>query len=310
MSPLKKGLCVVCGTRTARRSAAEVEALNHSLYKIVREIRPATVRQIFYQAVVRGLVPKCETHGYRPVQHRLLALRKEGVVPFRWITDNARMVRGFPRYDGLAAYAKEVASRYRRDYWAESEVRVEVWIEKDALAGVLYPVVLREFGLDLYVTRGFSSHTYLQEAAEDINDDGRTTHVYLLTDLDPSGISIAENVEQNLRSMTMRDPNASSAAPSSPVVVKRLAVTRKQVEEYGLPTRPTKKTDARARKFAEEHGTDSVELDALPPDILRDMVRENIARHMDPYRLQAMKEQEERERKDLEGLAGTIGGAM
>jgi hypothetical protein len=157
------------------------------LYKIVDEVAPATVRQVFYQAVVRGLVPKCETHGYRPVQRRLLSLREGRAMPYGWITDNARLVHGYDRYGGPDQYAREIATRYRRDYWSESDVQVEVWLEKDALAGVLYPAVVEEFGLNLFVTRGFSSVTYLQKAAEALRADGRPAFVYVLTGFDPSG---------------------------------------------------------------------------------------------------------------------------
>src|SRR5215213_10147648 len=94
MRPRKPHLCPVCGTSTIRRSRSEVRALDDALCAIVREVAPATVRQVFYQAVVRGLVPKCETHGYRLVQRSLLSLRERRTMPYGWITDNARMVHG------------------------------------------------------------------------------------------------------------------------------------------------------------------------------------------------------------------------
>jgi hypothetical protein len=284
--------CQICGSRPTRRTRAGLEALGAALAEVVEELRPATVRQVFYQAVVRGIVPKCETHGYRHVQRRLVAMREEGSIPYGWITDTIRMVRGHARYRGIEEYAGEVASRYRRDYWADSETNVEIWLEKDALAGVLAPVVVEESGLALYVTRGFSSVTYLQSAADQIEADGRQTFVYLLTDYDPSGLSIAESVERALLERT----------DEHPPVVERLAVTRGQIEAYELPTRPTKTTDARARRFFEEHGTESVELDALPPDVLRSLVREAIERHMDPRRLESLKMVELEEREGIARL--------
>jgi hypothetical protein len=210
------------------------------------------------------------------------------------------MVHGYVRYGGVDHFAREIATRYRRDYWAESDVQVEVWLEKDALAGVLYPTVVEEYGLDLFVTRGFSSVTYLQEAAESITADGRPAFVYVLTDFDPSGISIARTVEREL---------VQRASPVR-VEVERLAVTREQIAHYHLPTRPTKTTDARARAFMREHGTGSVELDALPPGELRALVSEKIRRHMDPARLRVLKMVERREREGLAALAESLGGGM
>jgi hypothetical protein len=93
---------------------------------------------------------------------------------------------------------------------------------------------------------------------------------------------------------------------SSPVevLVERLAVDRKQIERWNLPTRPTKNTDSRARGFVREHGTGSVELDAIPPDALRALVREAIERHMDPGRLRVMRLAEEQERDVLRSVWG------
>jgi hypothetical protein len=269
-----------------RRTKAELEELDLTLADIVAEIQPATVRQVFYQAVVRALVPKDEAKGYKLVQRRLVKLREDRRIPYGWITDNVRIVRGHDRYGGPEDYARVAAEFYRRDYWSDSPVNVEVWLEKDALAGVLVPTVVEECGLDLHVTRGYASVSYLESAAGFIRRDGRPTHVYLLTDFDPSGLGIADTVAAEL---------IRRSHPTE-VRVERLAVNRRQIDDYRLPTRPTKTTDSRARKFVREHGTGSVELDAIPPAVLRGLVRENIERHMDPGRLRVMKLAEQQER--------------
>ncbi len=184
--------------KRTRRTEAEAEALDAALVEIVEQFRPVTVRQAFYQAVNRGLVPKSETKGYRIVQRRLVALRGSGEVPYGFIVDGTRYVHGHRRYYDLDEFTTYAAGLYRKDYWATAEVNVEVWLEKDALKGVLVPTVVNECGLGLHVTRGFASITYLQEAAEQIEADSRPTYVYVLTDFDPSGISIAEKVEEEL----------------------------------------------------------------------------------------------------------------
>jgi hypothetical protein len=162
-----------CPIKRVRRTRVELESLDISLTEIVEEIEPATVRQVFYQAVVRGLVPKDEGKGYKLVQRHLVKLRESGEVPYGFITDNVRIVRGHDRYGGPEDYARVAAEFYRRDYWAESPVNVEVWLEKDALAGVLVPTVVEECGLDLHVTRGYASVSYLQSAAKKEGPRGR-----------------------------------------------------------------------------------------------------------------------------------------
>jgi hypothetical protein len=175
----------VNGARTikrGRRTKAEIAELRETLYEIVAENQPATVRGVFYLAETAGLVPKDDTTGYRPVQRELLKMRREGLIPWGWITDGSRSRFGHHRYGGLESYARQVAANYRRDYWHGSREYVELWIEKEALRGVIAPVVIERFGLDLYVTKGQPSVSYLYDAAEDIALDGRPTYVYVLSD--------------------------------------------------------------------------------------------------------------------------------
>ena len=205
-----------------------------------------------------------------------------------------RYVHGYRRYNDLDEFTTYAAGLYRKDYWATSEVNVEVWLEKDALKGVLVPTVVNECGLGLHVTRGFASITYLQEAAEQIEADGRPTYVYVLTEFDPSGVSIAEKVEEEL----------TERAPCSDITVERLAVNRQQIERWNLPTRPTKTSDTRARRFRQVHGTDSVELDAIPPDELRRLVKDAIDSHMEPWRLEQFRMVEREEQQTLKSMFG------
>jgi hypothetical protein len=280
--------------KRARRTKAEIEVLDAALVEIVEEFSPVTVRQVFYQAVNRALVPKSEGKGYRVVQRRLVALRGSGAIPYGYIVDGTRYVHGYRRYYDLGEFTSYAAGLYRKDYWATAEVNVEVWLEKDALKGVLVPTVVDECGLGLHVTRGFASITYLQEAAEQIDADRRPTYVYVLTDFDPSGVSIAEKVEEEL----------TERAPFSDITVHRLAVNREQIERWNLPTRPTKTSDTRATGFRRIHGTDSVELDAIPPDQLRQLVRDAIDSHMEPWRLEQFRMVEQEERKTLMSMFG------
>jgi hypothetical protein len=275
-----------------RRTRSEIAELDEALVEIVETIAPATVRQVFYQAVNHGLVPKNEMKGYRVVQRRLVALRESGAIPYGYIVDGTRYVHGHRRYSDLEQFTTYAAGLYRKDYWDTAEENVEVWLEKDALKGVLIPTVVDECGLNIHVTRGFASVTYLQEAAEDIERDDRPTFVYVLTDFDPSGVSIAEKVEEEL---TRR-------APYSDITVRRIAVDREQIDAWNLPTRPTKSTATRANGFRRRHGTDSVELDAIPPNTLRQLVKDAIDSHMEPWRLEQFKMVELEERKALRDI--------
>ncbi len=290
----------VYGTSVVKRLSKDQAAeLDRQLLAIAEQERPTSVRGMYYMAMGAGLIDKDaqgRRHNYMRVQRRLLQLRRDGALPYSWITDGSRTVYGYDRFadgDDFSAYAANI---YRKDYWLESPVRVEVWVEKDAMAGKLTPVVRDEYGLDLYVSRGFASETYLQEAAAQIRSDGRPVFVYLLTDFDASGMGIAETVEEKLAEM----------AWSVDVFVERIAATPEQIEEYGLITQPVTRSDTRARKFIERFGTETVELDAIPASEVRRLVRDAVERHMDPRRLSTLRMIEREER---DGIRKLLGGA-
>ena len=174
---------------------------------------------------------------------------------------------------------------YRRSLWTRMPAYVEVWIEKDALAGVLYDITA-EWDVPLMVTRGYPSLSYLYEAASAMKGIDRPAYIYYLGDYDPSGMDIGRSVEQRLREF----------AVGVDLNFERLAVQEWQIEQYGLPTRPTKKTDIRARAFDSET---SVELDAMPPSILRNMVKSAITQHIDVDEFDRLVKVEALERQSL-----------
>ncbi len=291
----------VYGTSVIKRLTKDQAAdLDRNLLAIAEQERPTSVRGMYYMAMGAGLIDKdaqTKRNNYMRVQRRLLQMRRDGKMPYSWITDGSRTIYGYDRYQDPDEFADYAASIYRKDYWINSPVRVEVWVEKDAMAGKLKPVVRDEYGLDLYVSRGFASETYLQEAGAHIRSDGRPTYVYLLTDFDASGMGIAETVEQKLAEM---------ASPTD-VLVERIAATPEQVEEYGLITQPVTRSDTRARRFIQRFGTETVELDAIPASEVRRLVREVIEQHMDPRRLRALRIIEREER---DGIRKLFGGAV
>jgi hypothetical protein len=172
-------------------------------------------------------------------------------------------------------------------------IYVECWCEKDALAGVLWEET-KAYDVPLLTARGYSSLTFVHNAAMAIKARGKPAHIYHFGDLDPSGVDAARDIEAKLRRY----------APEAEIHFERPAVTRAQVEEWDLPSRPTKQADTRAKKFV---GT-SVELDAIPAQKLRQIVRECIERHVDQRQLEVLKIAEASERDFLKMVAGTYGG--
>jgi hypothetical protein len=284
-------LSVYSPIKRVRSTKAEVAARREAFRAIVADMRPATVRQTFYQASsVRGIVEKTE-NGYGIVQNDLVILRRYGAMPYGWITDSTRWQRRPRTHRSVEEALKETARLYRKDLWHRADAYVEVWLEKDALAGVVYPVT-SQYDVPLMVARGYASLSFLHSAAEHIACLGVPAHIYHLGDYDPSGQDAARSIERSLREM----------APQAEIHFERLAVTPAQIETWGLPTRPTKKSDSRSKGFAEI----SVELDAIHPDILRSIVDQAIKRHLPQRQFEFLKVAERNERQLINGLVGML----
>jgi len=173
-------------------------------------------------------------------------------------------------------------------------VYVEIWCEKDALAGVLMEET-QTYDVPLMVARGYASLSFLHSAAMAIEAKDKPAYIYHFGDYDPSGVDAARDIEAKLRRY----------APGAEIHFERPAVTREQIEQWNLPTRPTKQTDTRAKKFG---SATSVELDAIPARRLRDLVRECIERHVDREKLALLRVAEQSERELLVKWAATYGG--
>ena len=278
---------------TKRRTFVEMQILHDSLYAILEQDHPMTVRQLFYRLVSRGLILKDENQYKHTVVRLLGNMRCDGEIPFGWIADNTRWMRKPRSYSSLEEALKETARTYRRKLWDTQSAYVEIWLEKDALAGVLYDVTAL-YDVPLMVTRGYASLSFLHEAAEAIQSYGKPAFLYYLGDYDPSGVNIPQVVEQRLREF----------APDADITFQRIAVTEEQVEDWDLPTRPTKASDSRAAGFQGE----SVEVDAIPPHELRALVQSCIAAHLDQEALGVLAIAEKSERDILLGMYGRHAG--
>jgi hypothetical protein len=273
-----------------RSTKAEVEQRREALYNIVAAMRPMTVRQVFYQATVRGIVEKAET-GYAKVQTDLTLMRRAGELPYQWLADNTRWQRKPNTFDSVEEALQETARLYRKNLWADADSYVEIWLEKDALAGVVYPITSM-YDVPLMVARGYASLSFLHNAAEYINELSVPAYIYHLGDFDPSGVNAGEKIEETLREM----------APDAEIYFDRLAVTEEQISAWNLPSRLTKNTDSRSKNF----GSSSVELDAIGPNTLRDIVSDAIDEHLPERQYEVLKAAEESERELIARLVARV----
>src|SRR6516165_2843462 len=102
-----------CHIKRARSTKAEVDQRRQRLYAIVAAMRPMTVRQVFYQATVRGIVEKAET-GYAKVQTDLTLMRRTGELPYGWLADATRWSRKPNTFNSVKEALEETARLYRK----------------------------------------------------------------------------------------------------------------------------------------------------------------------------------------------------
>jgi hypothetical protein len=265
--------------------------IRNAIFELAAEYWPMTVRQVFYQMVSRGLIDKTEA-SYKSVVCRLLVLmRRDGTIPYGWIADNTRWMRKPNTHGSLQSMLDQSQRTYRRALWKDQECYVEVWLEKEALAGVLVDVTER-WDVPLMVTRGYPSVSFLHSAGEQLAEVECPAFVYYFGDRDPSGVDIDRFVEKELR----------LHAPKCDLTFRRVAVLEGQIAQYGLQTRPTKKSDSRSKTFRGE----SVEVDAIDPDTLRELCETCITGHIDAERLERTRAVEEAERDTLATIALNI----
>lgn len=277
-----------CGprpTKRCRRSKAEIEAIQSAIYEVVERDAPMTVRQVFYRLVAAGVIGKTENDYKTTVVRLLTRMRIEGDIPFSWIADTTRWMRKPESHSSVQSMLNLTVETYRRALWVDQDDYVEIWLEKDALSGVIYRVT-SEWDVPLMVTRGYPSISFLHDAAEWIADMDKPSYIYYLGDWDPSGLDIERNIEDRLDEF------------GADVEFARIAVTPEQIRDLSLPTRPTKKTDSRSNGFSGE----SVEVDAIPPARLRTLVAGAIERHVDEDQLRVTRIAEQSERDLLARL--------
>jgi hypothetical protein len=251
-----------------------------------------TVRSALYRAVCAGIYPDTSDRHYRQCQRIILKLRRRDVIPFDWIVDSTRRRLKTSSWSGLEDYWETVAACYRRSLWARQDDYVEVFVEKDAMAGVIEPVTA-EFDVHLNVIRGQVSETFAYNIAAEWRRIQKPIYAYYLGDHDPAGLEIEKILQGKLEKFSGRK-----------ISWARLAVTPSQFRRKTLLGFPVKATVSAARRksYIASFGDRCVEVDALPPSEVRQLVRSAIESHIDQVEWRRLKEVERLEKQSIREL--------
>lgn len=275
-------------------SLSLIEKCNEIIADYQEQDLRLTLRQLYYQLVSRNVIPNVE-RSYKNLGSLLNDARLAGLVDWDSIEDRVRQPRRASEWESITSLVEAALYSFRLPRWEGQDFYAELWVEKDALAGVLEPLA-NEFHVTLMVNRGYSSASAMYESAQRFIARGGSegSRLFYLGDHDPSGEDMVRDVRDRLEMF------------GADVRVKKLALTMDQVDEYRPPPNPAKMSDSRAAGYVEKFGRQSWEVDALPPQVLSQIIREAFEEIIDREKMDEVIAREEMGKAKLRKAATKI----
>lgn len=256
-----------------------------------------TLRQLYYQFVARELILN-NLSEYKRLSRIVNDARYAGLIDWNHIIDRTRVLRGNPHWDDPEDIIYAAVSSYAIDKWAGQDFRPEVWVEKDALLGVIEGVC-ENLDVSYFACRGYNSGSAMWSAAQRLVShykNGQVPVIIHLGDHDPSGVDMSRDVFTRLEEIMKAD-----GCPYTEV--QRIALNMEQIEGYRLPPNLAKPNDSRTKGYTERYGSGSWELDALEPSVLVSLIENAVLSYRDDRMWNAAAVLENQQRADLRDAA-------
>lgn len=252
-----------------------IETANEIIEEYQAQGFDLTLRQLYYQFVARDLIPNKQKE-YKRLGSIINDARLAGMIDWEAIVDRTRNLRKNGHWGSPREIVESCAQQYQIDKWKTQENRLEVWIEKDALVGIVEGICSK-LDVPFFSCRGYTSQSEMWEAAQRLvghAENGQHTTIIHLGDHDPSGKDMTRDIDDRIRLFMEH-------AGVDPAVINRIALNMDQIKQYNPPPNPAKITDSRAREYMKRYGGQSWELDALDPKVLHAMIEKEIKKHRD-----------------------------
>ncbi len=270
--------------RLNKANKERLDAINEIIIEYQNEGYKLTLRQLYYQLVSRDVIPNKQTE-YSKLSTLLKEGRMGGIVDWDAIEDRLRQPSSPSSWDTPHDAMESLIAQYKLPRMEGQQNYIEVWVEKDALSGVLKRVT-EKYHIPILVNRGYSSVSAMFDAynrfrngikkiIDGNEDEGANVIIFYLGDFDPSGMDMIRDVEDRIREF------ATKHFENFPLDVIPIALTKEQIKKYNPPPNPAKRTDPRAKAFIAEHGSTSWEVDALPPNVLNKLLEDAIKNRID-----------------------------
>lgn len=270
-----------------KKSLDLIELVNTVIADYSAQGYDLTLRQVYYQLVARGYIPNTE-RSYKNIGNLISNGRLAGLIDWNAITDRTRNLRSNSHWDCPESVIESAMYSYRLDKREGQPVYIEVWIEKDALISIVSSVCAI---LDIphFSCRGYTSQSEMHVAAMRFRQQtGRHRQVLIhLGDHDPSGIDMTRDIRDRLCMF------------GADVEVRRIALTMEQIEQYNPPPNPAKTTDARCDSYISRFGYESWELDALEPQVIEQLIRDEIRELTNHDMVQRIQRKEKKDKQEL-----------
>lgn len=284
--------------RLSKANKEKLDVINSIIKEYEDDGYTMTLRQLYYQLVSRDVIPNAQNE-YSKVSKLLKEGRMAGIVDWGAIEDRLR-VPYLPYWCvNVADALKDTAEMYRMNRQRGQDRYIEVWVEKDALSGVLKRVTSK-YHVNLLVNRGYGSVTAMHDAylryKHEIQQERGVTLLYL-GDHDPSGMDMIRDIRERISEMLGVDGLESAFS------VDPIALTMDQIEQYNPPNNPAKLTDPRSVWYVEKYGYSSWEVDALEPKVLNRLVSDKIEGCIDMRTYREMLKREDADKAQLLKIA-------
>ncbi|KKL72202.1 hypothetical protein LCGC14_2087260 [marine sediment metagenome] len=249
-------------------SSLIIQQANEIINEYIDDGLLLTLRQLYYQFVSRGLIPNKQKE-YKRIGSIVGDARLAGLIDWDVIEDRTRSLRGHSHWRDPGHIIGAVKHNFQLDHWAGQEYHVEVWIEKEALTGVIAEIC-GELDVAYFACKGYVSLSEMWGAAQRIEGYPVQTVIIHLGDHDPSGVDMTRDIKDRQDLFHVFD-----------VEVKRIALNMDQIKKYNPPPNPAKVTDSRCNGYVAMYGHESWELDALEPRVLRNLIRDTVLMYRD-----------------------------
>jgi hypothetical protein len=268
------------------KSLALIEQANAIIAEYQARDFTLTLRQLYYQFVSRALIDNTQSE-YKRLGVALKNGRRAGLIDWDAIEDRTRNVHRLPAWRDPAQIIEDCAQQYSEDIWRAQNFRPEIWIEKDALLGVIEGVCC-EYRIPYFACRRNNSESEQYKAGKRFEVElakGLVPVVLHLGDHDPNGLDMTRDNRDRLAMFARQG-----------VEVRRLALNIDQVERYRPPPNFAKETDSRYAAYARQHGTGCWEVDALDPTVIANLIRSEVDGLIDAAAWNLAKAQEDANR--------------